>query len=649
MSTVRNSARHQNPILARVRPPRMDRPRTSLVNRPRARQRPPPAARVCRNGSRRCIYMCRDTNKQCLLCTHNQSGYCWQHSLNPTMKMSDGQDQVVGNRQAGAELLAGDIAPIERNVDVLNDEVFISLCLRKIKDQCRHIQLPFFTDPHRVRVDASKFDPRRTDWLPFVCYVRRPHNDSQIHLVMSNFFSMTGTGVKIMVWSPQFAVLDCRNPKDFRTEEQRTRDDAYYTERLRVLAEELDVGIDDNFTQIFNCQLGNEEEYNFTPIVPIYTINKAEWNEQPQAPFNIHSVYALQCIAMVKHIVLEIQKFQRFRKSGRFHDAPMPPATDLVPIVFTNFGFFLNQLGFELNEHGRYEFDDELLRESRYTYNGARQERKSYRITISEANINDLFDYVVAPPNNNRITSEYLANAIEWTQSITDFFRMSVKRRRVVGGQRNFRSTSALIKTWRLVCLTLNHIIAHISNSLFNTGLENINRGLLGLDDSLINQIDMANNLLLQSISSRKDTVRGIRKRDNALAKLAKFAQMQRSKRSIQLRLNKSQSKLRDKTRARIQKNQEKRIRNSSRNSSQNSSRDDSEDTQALNFLDLNTIFPYSVNSSNYGPAQTSASANQEAVTSANQEAVTNANQDVYYNPYSNQDLMFAETSFDFL
>lgn len=497
MQQLRN-ARHQNPPGPQQQVP-IGRARTSLV-RP-AHDRAPPNRR-CQNGSRKCLFMCRDTNRQCQLCTHNESGYCWQHSLNPSMKMTNDAGEIVGNRQAGEELLAGDIAPIQRNLNILNDEVFISLCLRKIKDQCRHIQLPFFTDPHRVRVDASKNDPNLQDWLPFVCYVRRPYGDSQIHLVMTNFYSSDTPGVNITVWSPQFTILDCRNKRE-------TGGDSYYLDRMSVLARELDVSIDDNFTQIFNCNIGNNSEYNFSPVVPLFSVEKQMWTaaiNDGTAPFNLHSVYALNCICMVKHIVLEIQKYQRTRRSNRFrNNRERPRATELIPIMFSNFNRLLNNLGFELNAaNNRYEFEPDLLRASRYVYND-RREKRSYRITITELNLQDFFRHEIFRRLNNRAGSgiiDYLENIIEWSTQVTSFFNIRTSRM-PTAPKRVFRaSLMRLTRTWHLICQSLSPLFSVFSYYQYMNGFENI--GELDPRPDYLLVIEQSNRHLQQDLQERQ-------------------------------------------------------------------------------------------------------------------------------------------------
>ncbi|TXH07745.1 MAG: hypothetical protein E6Q06_02100 [Candidatus Moraniibacteriota bacterium] len=320
-------------------------------------------------------------------------------------RQPDGSLAIVGNRLAGTELERGSFAPVQRDPNVLNDEVFISLCLRKIKDQCRHIQLPVFTDPERVRIDASKSDPASNNWLPFVCYVRRPYptTNHQVHFVMTNFFrtdddsgnpqaAVLNDGREhVFVWSPQFALLNCQ---------AQIRAGDLYHERLKYLAEEFDITRDGNVTQIFNCNIGYQQAvFSFVPVTPIYALDKDAWSQQqPHPPFDLHSAYAALCIAMVKHIVLEIQKHQRLRR--RFPRARMPPASSLMPITFVNFELFFSELGFSLDPAtGRYRFDDGLLRESRYRYTDNRVERKSYRITITELNIFDYLARVYAPPD----------------------------------------------------------------------------------------------------------------------------------------------------------------------------------------------------------------------------------------------------------
>lgn len=408
--------------------------------------------------------------------------------------MSNEAGEIVGNRQAGEELLAGDIAPIQRNLNILNDEVFISLCLRKIKDQCRHIQLPFFTDPHRVRVDATKNDPNQVDWLPFVCYIRRPYGNSQIHLVMTNFFS--GPGLNITVWSPQFTILDCRNKRSDGA-------DTYYLDRMNVLARELDVSVDDNFTQIFNCNIGNNAEYNFAPVVPIFSVEKQVWETAEQdgsAPFNLHSLYALNCICMVKHIVLEIQKYQRMRRSNRFrNNRDRPSAIDLVPIVFTNFNRLLNHLGFHLNGP-RYEFSPELLRASRYRY-ADRREKRSYRVTITEIHLQDFFGHL----NNTFIhLSEYLANIIEWSMQITNFFAIRTSRLPAAPKRTFHTSLIQLTQTWHMICQSLTPLFAAIPQVNYMQGFERI---ILTPHPEFLRVIENANANLQQSLASRQRIV----------------------------------------------------------------------------------------------------------------------------------------------
>lgn len=268
--------------------------------------------RNCGRQSSQCIYTRRDTHEQCKMCTRDVSRYCWQHRFNPSLREFDPMTNVIHINQGIIDEVTNNqnLAPaIVDNLANGYGEFFISFVLRKIKDQCRHIEIPITTNISVVKVNVT-MNTMGPQWRPFITYVRCMHARTMMHFVLTNFFRhpvdnrnnqqrrrlTDPINYNITVWSPQFTFM--QDPR----------------QACQIMHDLFNPQIGNNVSQIFNCFVNRDAIINY---VPVYSIYDSLYNMHEKYPADTSrfatadSTYVLECLCMVKYLVLQIQKYQR--------------------------------------------------------------------------------------------------------------------------------------------------------------------------------------------------------------------------------------------------------------------------------------------------------------------------------------------------
>lgn len=402
--------------------------------------------RNCRGQSNQCIYARRDTHERCKMCTRDTSRYCWQHRFNPSLRIFDDRNQIHINSGIIREVTEEqDLAP--RIVDNLANgygEFFISFVLRKIKDQCRHIEIPITTNINVVKVNIT-LNTMGPQWRPFITYVRCMYDlyntgsAVMMHFVLTNFYKHPADvrqqnqrqtlndpmKYTITVWSPQLTFL--QDPEML----------------CSIMHELFNPQTGNNVAQIFNCFVNRNATINFMPVYSCYDSrhNLDEKRNPDPTRFGIrrhpttnieyydtNSVYVLECLCMVKYLVLQVQKYQRSivvahprprgprrlnmwlpRNQQRSRSRTTTPATAIVPawqngadnrpfpnelcsIFFFDYDTFFMSLGFTYRNQKYHPNPVTRPTQQGDNANAATTRRESYRIVMRGE---VLFDHLI--------------------------------------------------------------------------------------------------------------------------------------------------------------------------------------------------------------------------------------------------------------